>query len=161
MSGKLWGLLQAPGVCSLCLGKAESSSKEEATPETCCVEKTKSPPTPWRSLASLSSEMEQMCPDGTTGPESCHLEGDLGVASGKPDTLAAKFTGLFKEVSRRALLRLALSAAQIAYLSVQRLSAQRGQAGEASLLVSWNLWSDSWFLHHGISKNGQLPAILL
>lgn len=33
MSGKLWGPLQAPGVCSLCLSKAESGNKKEAAPE--------------------------------------------------------------------------------------------------------------------------------
>lgn len=53
------------------------------------------------------------CPDRAAGPESCHLQGDLGAASRKPDMQAAECTGLFSEVSRRALLRQARWAAEI------------------------------------------------
>lgn len=117
MNDKLWGPLQASGVRSSRLSKAESGSKGEAAPEAAGVWEKQSPRQPLGGpLALLSPEMERTCLERAAGPEPGHLDGDAGVARGEPDTLAAEFTHLFRRSAGGPLCTWPLLAAKVTEL---------------------------------------------
>lgn len=80
--------------------------------------------------------------------------GDLGEASGKPDTLAAEFTGLFSEVSRTHSFAMpgSVSSQITKVVAVSSVTLHNG-AGRGNQLagVLESLGGDSWLLHHRIN----------
>lgn len=85
---------------------------------------------------------------------------------GRPDTLAAEFTGLFSKGGRRALWRQALSVAEtprLVAVSKASLASHTTSPGQGSqpALCPGDSGGDSRLLRHRISERGRLPGIRL